>query len=344
MGAVRKALVGEEPEIAARALTKELREIITCYPDSDLNPSWIAGSLRKGEQLPVITEPIGLSIEVRTPITRMKNIEIDCQILFHIPVGYPIVPPVEQGEGDIVVNMTGSISKSSMRDIGRDIHIKVMKIYEASGDSLPSYLLNIIKWITSTCMTESVASKCIPRTLSSPQFIRKFIRFHHIESRIKGSFGLLWAADHSVTGFIARGQPALVMVEGSSDDVDVWTEKFTNVLHWGPIPAQVLLSHSCEGSGSLKKFKYLTDLYPSCVTVNGAFNGRDSVNFNKLQKLLPLEIAEQLSIIMPALVHDGGHVDAEQVELSIKQVLEIPPPKDTQTADKKKKKKKSRLQ
>eukprot|EP01060_Flectonema_neradi_P030565 TRINITY_DN4473_c0_g1_i1.p1 TRINITY_DN4473_c0_g1~~TRINITY_DN4473_c0_g1_i1.p1 ORF type:complete len:347 (+),score=53.75 TRINITY_DN4473_c0_g1_i1:38-1078(+) len=346
MGPIRKALVGEEPLIAADALETELKEVLKKYPNYQVTPGWIPGAIRKGEKLPIINEPVGLVVELETPAHRLgDDVRIGCQMLFHIPVGYPIVPPVEQGEGDIVVNMTGSISKQSMRDLGRDIHIKVIQQYESSCGTLPSYILQILSWASSTDLTESVSSKVIPRSLSSPQSCRKFIRLHHIESHIKTAYGLLWGTDHSVTGFIARGQPAMVMVEGATEEVEAWTEKFTNVLHWGPIPAQVLLTRVCEGGEMLKGFKVVSDLFPSCVTRNGAFNGRDSVNYRKLQSLLPPETASHLGIVLPAMAHDGGHVDAEEIEESIKEILDIPQPKDPQPDDKKKKKKKkSRLQ
>eukprot|EP01064_Diplonema_japonicum_P018416 TRINITY_DN2709_c4_g2_i1.p1 TRINITY_DN2709_c4_g2~~TRINITY_DN2709_c4_g2_i1.p1 ORF type:complete len:379 (+),score=61.85 TRINITY_DN2709_c4_g2_i1:48-1139(+) len=344
-GEIKKTLRGDESVGAWHAFIDEIKSVRRLFKQVTVKPDWLAVALRVGEaqEKPPPEEPVQLYVSVGTKINRVKGVgkTLPCEIFFHLPRGYPAVPPVEQGEGDIEINMTGLLSKHSMRVLAREVHLKVISIYEQfnSSASYPQYIVDVLKWAELCDFPEVVASQCIPKR---PKTIKErvWIRFHHIESQIKSGYGLLWGKDLGIRGYIGRGQPGFVVVEGFSAEIDVWVEKYTAVLHWGPVPCELLLR--CAVSGDDKELPPLA-LLSTCVTPSGAFNGRDSIGFPllvaSLREKQHFGASSELESLLPAFHHENGHVDADATSTAINTAKELnkakPAPKKNKAKAKK---------
>ncbi|KAJ9437034.1 hypothetical protein DIPPA_27854 [Diplonema papillatum] len=367
MSVVRTQVTQDEMLIAWRALIDELSDLRDTY-EIGVNPEWLGTAIRQGtaKDLDPPTRPIGLSISAATPLHRVKlvkesrgvfkNARLECELLYHIPPGYPVVPPVEQGAGDIVVNMPGHLAKSSMQALGRDLHMRMIELYEtqAACGALPRYIEESLRWMEEREVCEAVAAHCVadPGKVGKSKS-RAWVRFHHVESELKTAYGLMWAADHRLGGFLGKGQPGFAVVEGDTEHVRVWLEKFTSVVHWGPVPARVVQNaviSPASGEQPLPPLKELSLSVPSCVTVGGAFNGRNSIHFDKLlshlQKKEHLGAADDLQRLLDVFRHDDGHVDADKTELAIRESEKESAcvAAKKKTDDKKKTKAKKRLQ
>eukprot|EP01059_Diplonema_ambulator_P008619 TRINITY_DN18278_c4_g1_i1.p1 TRINITY_DN18278_c4_g1~~TRINITY_DN18278_c4_g1_i1.p1 ORF type:complete len:384 (+),score=64.21 TRINITY_DN18278_c4_g1_i1:47-1153(+) len=353
-GEMKKTLSRDEAAAAWMCLIDEIEEIERGWSGIGVRPDRLAIALRGHDENVRETappdEPVQVYVNVQIPIHRAKGVGkySECEVFFHLPRGYPAVPPVEQGEGDIEVNMTGHLSKPSMRVLAREVHLLVISKFEEAQvlGGYPKYMLEVLRWVERLDLTEFVASKCVPKRLEGLQ--RVWVRFHHIESKVKSAYGLLWGKDHGVRGVIGKGQPGFAVVEGPAAEVDLFIQKFTSVIHWGPVPAEILkTTYPTPEQRPLPPLALLSTTYPQTVTSSGAFNGRDSINFPLLATILSnqghAEAAEELKSLLPAYYHENGHVDAEATSSAISAAKEVQN-KAAPQPSKKKGKVKKRLQ
>ena len=153
---------------------------------------------------------------------------------------------------------------------------------------------------------------------------RAFVRFHHIESHVKIAYGLRWGAELDIGGYIGKGQPGMVCAEGDTECLAKWVDRFTTVLHWGPIPCAVVAmvpTLATDPAPPLPPLAELSTALPACVRAGGAFNGRNCIDFLLLQQTLAglghESCAAHLQELLPVYAHEGGHVDDEGREAAL---------------------------
>ena len=366
---MKRTVTVEEAELAWGLFLKELKELSRLNICEGTTCDHLWSGVRQGDTSKIARSEraVGISVEVPTQSLHTST-QLQTEIYFHINVGYPILPPVEQCAGDVVFRMTGMLSKYAMDVISRECHLHMIELHESNSglpaERSPKYILEVIKWASQRDMAGLVAAHSIPQKMKMKRSISRVVaRFHHIESPLKSSYGMLWGRELNIRGYIGKGQPGFVMVEGDSEEVNAWVDRYLNVLHWGPIPAVIVSKREVDAAAkALPAIAELSKAVKRVVTVEGAFNGRNSIDFGALAGYLADNgwqcAADQLKDIIDVFQHDNGHVDQEQMESAIKtaatneaerayQSKQKPKTKDANgdaAAAKKKDKKKKRLQ
>eukprot|EP01061_Rhynchopus_euleeides_P026567 TRINITY_DN4335_c1_g1_i1.p1 TRINITY_DN4335_c1_g1~~TRINITY_DN4335_c1_g1_i1.p1 ORF type:complete len:365 (+),score=124.47 TRINITY_DN4335_c1_g1_i1:149-1243(+) len=326
---MKRSVTEEEAEVAWRLFLGELAEVERMGVVVGCTNEHLLQDVRRGDAatVPRIDRAVGASVEISTPSHRVEGAMLGCEILFHVNVGYPLLPPVEQCAGDVVFRMTGALSRYAMDVIAREAHLAIIELHEsnlgAPAERTPRYMLEILKWASKRDMMDLVASHSAPQTLKMRKSkSRALIRFHHIESNLKTAYGLVWGRELNIRGFIGRGQPGFAMVEGDTEEVAAWIDRFTNVVHWGPTPCAVVSNRVVSAEGKpLPLIKELSEAFPDCVGVGGAFNGRNSIYFKRLRDVLGAKgfdaASQHLGELLEVYQHDQGHVDHEQAEAAL---------------------------
>eukprot|EP01065_Artemidia_motanka_P020293 TRINITY_DN24310_c0_g1_i1.p1 TRINITY_DN24310_c0_g1~~TRINITY_DN24310_c0_g1_i1.p1 ORF type:complete len:357 (+),score=124.60 TRINITY_DN24310_c0_g1_i1:59-1129(+) len=238
---------------------------------------------------------------------RTDSAALNCEVRFSLPPRYPRVGPLEQDGGAVEVKLTGHLTKQAQAYITRTVH---SLLFDLRGSPDPRFMTACVEWLQGTELHEFAAA-AVPRKLSDRSPRRMWLRLHHIESELKRLYARLWAEQLKVGGLVCVGQPALVMVEGPAAAVGVWHECFTTVLHWGPTPCHTLLDQPLQADDPVGScLVELRQLYPRCVSVGGAYNGRDAVDFDRLERALAetgrVSAAQQLRRLLPCVEHDGA--------------------------------------
>ena len=166
-------------------------------------------------------------------------------------------------------------------------------------------------------MHELAASVCTSRSEDSEESVRAIVRFHHVQSRMKRGYLRLWADDLEIRALLAVGQPGMLLAEGPLSKLQAFLDRAMKMLHWGPTPCRIVAS--CKATGLLLSpgLAEVSDVFPHAVKAGGAYNHRDSIDFQRLaQALVQAGHTDSGSLLQSLASSAFAHTDGRVQEAS----------------------------
>lgn len=279
-----------------------------------------------------IAGPMRLEIELEAPLWRLSAADpeaaseaggtLPCTLRATLPPGYPAVPPTERHGGGFEVVATGSLGREASRAVSRAAHGHLAGLVADAASqqaTAAGYLTALAFWVQESELHELAAStwqpvpeRSRPVTPSGGDAdgrVRAFVRFHHVQSRMKRGYMRMWAHDLGVSALLAGGQPAMVMAEGPRDGLRAFIDRSTKACHWGPTPARLVGSfpvNPAVGARMPVGLQAAAEAFPGTVAHQGTYNGRDCVDFAALAAALQSEGYEPASRELRSLSGTGG--------------------------------------
>ena len=163
---LRKSVDADELPLAWPALVDEVQALHRRGQLMAFQPQWMLAEVRRGaaKALPPPDQAIRLTVKAQSLFQKQKGLgELAAELHLLLPVGYPILPPLESCGGDVEVNMVGLASKRTMKALGRELHLHLLRVYEANCGALPRYVAEAIKWVEGRDVIDLVAAMAAPQ-------------------------------------------------------------------------------------------------------------------------------------------------------------------------------------